>query len=141
MELRGNYRKTSAECRNFLQRKALVVDERPDSLEYYAAMLGAYGYQVRRCGAYCEGVRCLSNDTFDLVIVSPGTPKFEGSCVLKRAVEIDRSLPVIVVARCLDMGSYIEAMQLGAKDYLVEPLTAWEVDRLLPPGPCLRAAA
>ncbi len=61
--------------------------------------------------------------------------------MLKRAVEVDRSLPVVVVARCLDMGSYVEAMQLGAKDYLVEPLTAWDVGRLLPPQPCLSAAA
>jgi FixJ family two-component response regulator len=58
-----------------------------------------------------------------------------------KLVEIDRSLPVVVVARCLDMGSYVEAMQLGAADYLVEPLTAWEVGPLLPPLPCLRAAA
>jgi len=75
------------------------------------------------------------------VIVSQGTPKFEGSCVVKRAVEVDRSLPVVVVARSLDMGSYIEAMQLGARDYLVEPLTAGETGRLLPPRRCLRAAA
>ena len=104
-------------------------------------MLEAYGYQVRRCGAYGEGVRCLGKDTFDFVIVSQGTAKFEGSCVLKRAVEIDHSLPVFVVARCLDMGSYMEAMQLGATDYFVEPLTAWEAARLLPPQSCLRAAA
>jgi DNA-binding NtrC family response regulator len=141
MELRGNEQKTIGTCRSFPQRKALVVDERPDGLEYYATMLEAYGYQVRRCGTYCEGVRCLGNEAFDFVIVSQGTPKFEGSCVLKRAVEIDRGLPAIVVARCLDMGSCIEAMQLGATDYLVEPLTAWEVGRLLPPRPCLRAAA
>jgi DNA-binding NtrC family response regulator len=141
MELRGNYQKTIGTCRSFPQRKALVVDECPDGLEYYATMLEAFGYQVRRCGAYGEGVCCLGNETFEFVIVSQGTPKFKGSRVLKRAVEIDRGLPVVVVARCLDMGSYIEAMQLGATDYLVEPLTAWEVGRLLPPQPCLRAAA
>jgi DNA-binding NtrC family response regulator len=141
MELRGNYQKTIGGCGNFPHRKALVVDERPDGLEYYAAMLEAYGYQVRRCGAYCEGVRCLGNETFDFVIVSQGTPKFEGSCVLKEAVEIDRSLPVVVVARCLDMGCYIEAMQLGATDYLVEPLATWEIRRLLPPQPYLSTAA
>jgi two-component system KDP operon response regulator KdpE len=141
MELRGNYQKTIGKCRSFPQPKALVVDERPDSLEYYAAMLEAYGYQVRRCGVYCEGARCLGNEAFDFVIVSQETPRFEGSCVLKRAVEIDRGLPVIVVARCLDMGSYIEAMQLGATDYLVEPVTAWEIHRLLPPQPYQRAAA
>ena len=141
MELRRNQQKTIEPCGNFPQRKALVVDERPDGLEHYAAMLEAYGYQVRRCGAYGEGLRRLGNETFDLVIVSQGTPKFEGSCVLTQAVEIDRSLPVIVVAPCLDMGCYIEAMQLGATDYLVEPLTAWEIQRLLPSQPCQRAAA
>jgi len=141
MELRGNYVKTSGRTRNLPQRKALVVDERPDGLEYYAAMLEAYGYQVRRCGACCEGIRCLGDESFDFVIVSQGTSKFEGSCVLERAVEIDRSLPVFVVARRLDMGAYVEAMQLGATDYVVEPLTAWEVGRLLPPQPGLRAAA
>jgi DNA-binding NtrC family response regulator len=141
MEVKSNYQKASGGCGSFLQPKALVVDEHPDSLEYYAAMLEGCGYQVRRCGAYCEGVRCLDNEPFDFVIVSQGTPKFEGSCVVKRAVEIDRRLPVVVVARCLDMGSYIEAMQLGATDYLVEPLTAWDVGRLLPPQPCLSAAA
>jgi DNA-binding NtrC family response regulator len=141
MEPRGTYQKTIGGRGSFPQRKALVVDERPDGLEYYAAMLEAYGYQVRRCGAFGEGVRCLGNETFDFVIVSQGTAKFEGSCVLKRAVEIDRSLPVFVVARRLDMGSYMEAMQLGATDYFVEPLTTWEVARLLPPQSCLRAAA
>jgi DNA-binding response OmpR family regulator len=98
-------------------------------------MLEAYGYQVRRCGTYHEGVHCLGNEAFDFVIVSQGSAKFKGRCVLKRAVEIDRSLPVLVVARCLDLGAYIEAMQLGARDYLVQPLTAWEVGRLLPPQP------
>ena len=141
MELRGNCNEPSVGTRAFPQRKALVVDERPDGLEFYAAMLEGFGYQVRRCGAYGEGVRCLDDETFDFVIVSQGTPRFEGSCVLKRAIEIDRSLPVVVVAQYLDMGCYIEAMQLGATDYLVEPFTAWEVGRLLPPQPCLKAAA
>ena len=136
MQPRGNY----GGCRSFHQPKALVVDDRPDALEYYAALLEAYGYQVRRFALYGEAVRCLGKEMFDFVIVNQGTTKFEGSCVLKRAVEIDRSLPVVVVARCLDMGSYIEAMQLGATDYLVEPLTAGEVGRLLPPPPCLKAA-
>ena len=141
MELRGNYQKAIGGRGHFPQCKALVVDERPDGLEYYAVMLEQCGYEVRRCGDYGEGVRSLDKETFDFVIVSQGSTKFEGSCVLTRAIEIDRRLPVVVVAGCLDMRSYIEAMQLGATDYLVEPLTAREVGRLLPPQPCLRVAA
>jgi len=141
MELRGNYQRMSAGPDDFLQHKALVVDECPEVLEYYSTMLEGYGYQVRCCGTYSEGFRCLGKEAFDFVIVGQGTPKFEGSCVLKRALEVDRNLPVVVVARCLDMGAYMEAMQLGARDYLVEPVTAWEIGRLLPPQPCLSAAA
>ena len=141
MDLRCDYEKTSARAYCLPQPTALVVDECPEVLEYYSTMLEAYGYQVRRCGAYPEGLRCLGKEAFDFVIVGQGTPKFEGGCVLKRAVEADCSLPVVAVARCLDMGAYIEAMQLGARDYLVEPVTAWEIGRLLPPQPCLSAAA
>jgi DNA-binding NtrC family response regulator len=111
--------------------KALLVNEYPEDLHFYSTILEAYGYEVRRCSSYHEGVRCLGDQAFDFVIVSQGTPNFEGSWVLMRATEANPSLPVLVVARCLNVDCYEEAMQLGALDYLVEPLTAWEVGRLL----------
>ena len=110
---------------------ALLVGEDPDDLRYYRRILEGYGYRVRLCNSYLDCVRCLADDVFDFVMVSQGTPKFEGSCVLKRATETNRSLPVLIVARCVDMGCYLEAMQLGAVDYLVEPLTILEIGRVL----------
>jgi len=135
MEVTSNCEKTMAGGGWFPPPKALVVVECPRDLGYYSATLEAYGYQVRGCSTYGEGVRCLGNEDFDFVIVSQGSSKFEGGCVLKRAIEIDHHLPVLVVSRCLDMGCYLEAIQLGAKDYLVQPLTAWEIGRLLPAQP------
>ncbi len=81
----------------------------------------------------------MADDVFEFVMVSQGTPKFEGSRVLKRAAEINRSLPVLVVARCLDMSCYLEAMQLGAVDYLVEPLTVLEIGRVLENHPPIQS--
>jgi DNA-binding NtrC family response regulator len=107
------------------------VGEDPGDLRYYCHILEEYGYRVRICNSYPEGVRCLADEIFDFVMVSQGSPNFEGSCVLKRATETNRSLPVLVVARCVDMGCYLEAMQLGALDYLVEPLTVLEIGRVL----------
>jgi DNA-binding NtrC family response regulator len=121
--------------------KALLVDEYPEDLQYYFNILDAHGYRVKACSSYQEGVRCLGDEVFDFVVVSQGTPKFEGSCVLERATEANRGLPVLVVARCLDMGCYLEAMQLGAVDYLVEPLTVWEVSRVLENHPTKRSMA
>lgn len=141
MGSRGTYQEVSAQPRCVPRRKALLVDEHPEDLQYYFNILEAYGYRVRACNSYQEGVRWLGNEVFDIVIVSQGTPKFEGICVLERAIEVNRSLPVLVVARCLDMGCYLEAMQLGAVDYLVEPLTVWEVGRVLESYPPVRSIA
>ena len=131
MVSRGTYPEASAQPLRVAKGKALLVDEYPEDLQYYFNILDGHGYRVRACSSYQEGVRCLGDEVFDFVMVSQGTPKFEGSCVLERAIEVNRRLPVLVVARCLDMGCYLEAMQLGAVDYLVEPLTVWEVGRVL----------
>jgi len=131
MGLRGDDQEASARPRGVSRGKALLVNECPEDLHFYSTVLDAYGYRVRRCSSYYEGVRCLSDEFFDCVIVSQGTPNFEGSWVLMRAIEVNPRLPVLVVARCLDMDCYLEAMELGALDYLVEPLTVWEIGRLL----------
>jgi len=114
------------------------VGEDSGALRHYRSILERHGYRVRMCNSYQEGVNSLADRVYHFVMVSQGTPRFEGSCVLKRAAEINRSLPVLVVARFLDMGCYLEAMQLGAVDYLVEPLSVSELGRVLenhPPAP------
>ena len=119
MGLRRDNPKACARPRGMSRGKALLVDEYPEDLQCYSTILEAYGYEVQRCSSYHEGVRCLGEEAFDFVIVSQGTHTFEGSWVLMRAVEVNPSLPVLVVARCLDMDSYLDAMQLGAVDYFV----------------------
>ncbi|MCL5005107.1 MAG: response regulator [Acidobacteria bacterium] len=110
--------------------KVLVIHEDPGELHYYCDVLEGFGCRVWACDSYQDGIHCLDDGAFDFVMVSQGTPSFEGRCVLERAVVIDRLLPVLVVARCLDMMCYLESMQLGAVDYLVEPITASEIGRV-----------
>ena len=59
---------------------------------------------------------------FDFVIVSQGTSAFEGRTLLDRATAQNRHRPTLVVTRCYDMHCYLEAMQLGAIDYLEKPI-------------------
>jgi DNA-binding NtrC family response regulator len=121
--------------------KALLVVEESEALHYYCNLLEGWGYQVRACHSYEEGVCCLGSEVFDFVMVSQGSRQFEGRCVVERAIEIDRHLPVVVVARCLDMTCYLEAMQLGAVDYLAEPVTVSEMGRVLGNHPPIRSKA
>ena len=121
--------------------KALLVVEEPEALHYYRNILEGLGYQVRACHSYKEGVCRLGSEVFDFVMVSQGSRQFEGRCVVERAIEIDRRLPVLVVARALDMPCYLEAMQLGAVDYLAEPVTVSEMGRVLGTHPPIRSKA
>jgi len=53
-----------------------------------------------------------------MVVVAQGSPAFEGRQVLARALEADPERPVLIVARTLDIDCYMEAMEMGAADYL-----------------------
>jgi DNA-binding response OmpR family regulator len=107
----------------------LLVDEDREDLHYYGVILQEYGYRVRGSESYEEGTRLVGSEPFDFIIVSQGGPNFEGRCVLERAIQMDDRPPVLVVARCLDMQCYLEAMQLGAVDYLAEPVNMQELGR------------
>src|ERR1035438_1996378 len=111
--------------------KALLVGEDPGDFQYYGSILEVCGYHVRACSTFREGVLRLSAEAFDFMVVIQGTPGFDGRDVLKRAVESNQSLPVLVVARCRDADYCMEAMELGAADYLIEPVTVSVMIRVL----------
>lgn len=109
----------------------LVMDEDADDLKSLSSLLEWQGFDVHACGTYADALRWLESEVFDFVIVSQGGPNFEGRSVLERAIEIDRRIPVLVLARCVNIGCYIESMQLGALDYLEKPLAPQELLQLV----------
>ncbi len=117
--------------RNYMRGTVLLVDEDREDFRYFSAILEKQGYEVRGSDSFEEGTRLLDSEAFDFIIVSQGTPRFEGRRVLERANQIDRHLPFMVVARCLDMECYLEAMQLGAVDYLAQPVSAHDLERVV----------
>ena len=122
---------TSVGRRLHPSRKVLLVDPNSRDLEYYRSVLLGQGHAVRASASYSEGTILLNRDTFDLIIVNQGSRNFEGRVLVEQAIEIDRHLPVLVLTECLDIGCYLEAMQLGAADYVEKPLRADEVARLV----------
>jgi DNA-binding response OmpR family regulator len=105
----------------------LVVEEDRSDLFRYCALLRRRGYRVCCSCSYAEGEACLDSGPVDFVVVSQGSPAFEGRGVLLRAIEKDRHTPVLVLTRAADMNCYLEAMQLGALDYLEKPVSAGEL--------------
>ena len=110
---------------------ALLVIEEPKILESYGSWVRGRGYQVLGCNTPAEGINFLETEDVSLVIVSQGTSSFEGPRVLERSLKLHPDVPVLIVARVLDMRCYFEAMDLGAMDYLERPEPedmAWVID-------------
>lgn len=98
--------------------RTLLVDEDPSDIRYYYGVLRAMDHEVVICESYAEALALLEREAFDMVVVGQGSPAFEGRQVLSRSVEIRPQIPVLVVARTLDIDCYLEAMEIGAAGYL-----------------------
>ena len=109
----------------------LLVVEDLEHLESVRRVIQGIGCSVQVCNSYTEGIHQLLSGAFDIIVVGQGSRNFEGRCVLEQATEFNRRLPVVVVARHLEMECYLEAMQLGAVDYLAEPFGGAEIARVI----------
>ena len=109
----------------------LLILEEPQDLEIYGTFLRDMGYETLMCNSPGEGINSLETESVSLVIVGQDTPAFEGRQVLERSLQLHPEVPVLVVARVLDMHYYLDAMDLGAIDYLERPEPhdlAWVVE-------------
>lgn len=107
--------------------KVLLVEPDARDRQSYSGILQQRGFEICACASYQDGVRCLESGPIDLVLIDQGSSAFEGRILLEHAMMIDRHLPVVVLTRCVDMNCYLEAMQLGAVDYLEKPLAPEEI--------------
>jgi DNA-binding response OmpR family regulator len=118
------------------QKRILIVDGDARDRERYAMQLRDRGFSVRACSSYEEGGRYLDHEKYDLVIVDQGGPAFEGKAIAARSIRKDPRVPVLVITRHHNMASYLDAMQLGASDYLEKPIPIhdllWRIDTYLP---------
>jgi hypothetical protein len=97
---------------------------------------GAAAHQTGRVDALLHRGRRRRNPqtgfwAFDFIIAGQGSRFFEGRGVVERAVEINRQLSVVVVARQFEMECDLEAMQLGAVDCVADPSVGAEIARLM----------
>lgn len=109
--------------------RILLVDEDLQDLGYYRRMLHDCGFKVEACADFEEAAHLLEVAKFDCIVASQGGPGFEGRLVLENSVARDRYRPVVIMSRHHDIACYLEAMQLGAVDYLEKPLSALEIKR------------
>lgn len=81
------------------------------------------GCQVKTTNNGQTALEEIIRDHYDLVITDMNLPQGDGLGLLKRIKEVNASLPVIFISANAGVKEAVEAMKLGAKDFLLKPLT------------------
>ncbi len=106
-----------------MNEKILVVDDEPDLLELVRDTLEMAGYTVITASDGEEGLKSITEDSPDLVILDIKMPKIDGMQVLERVRKNPRlnELPIIMLTSLKGEGIIREAREVGANDYIVKP--------------------
>jgi two-component system response regulator AtoC len=109
----------------------LIVDDDPGFRKLLETILLGEGYAVETAGSVGEAVRAGGKRKFDLVISDIKLPDGDGLQVLRWWSENMPETPVVMITGFGTVASAVEAMKLGAVDYLGKPLSSPDELRLL----------
>jgi two-component system, NtrC family, response regulator PilR len=102
--------------------RILVVDDEKSMIEFLEYMLRKEGYQVESSSNVKLALEAIANGTgFDLVISDIRMPELDGLEFLKFARSEDPDIPFIFVTAHATSETAIEALKLGAYDYITKP--------------------
>ncbi len=103
--------------------RVLVVEDEPSMRELLMIMLESQGYDVCGVETYDDAVNKLKNGLWDLVITDLwlNDDRQGGIKVLRQAQDADGFISSIVITAHSSVDTAVEAMKLGAYDYLIKP--------------------
>ena len=89
--------------------------------------LGKKGFVVRSSSSVSDAKRKLGEEAFDLVISDLRLPDSDGIDLLKWLKNTHSSLPLIMMTSYAEIQTAVQAMKLGAADYIAKPLNPDEL--------------
>lgn len=101
----------------------LVAEDEPGSAEYLRVLLEGRGHEVRLVANGLEALLALEARPFDLVITDLRMPAMDGFELLSHLAQRWPDLPAIVLSANEDVEDVVEAVRLGAINYLLKPAT------------------
>jgi len=103
-------------------KRILVVDDEENAREALSKILTHDGYEVTSAGNGLEALNYLRSNNVELIITDLNMPEMNGLMFLR---ELNRSYPtskVIMVTAYGEVESYLEAITLGAFEYINKPV-------------------
>ena len=109
--------------------RILVVDDEPSIRKYLQTLLEVDGYEVHTVNSGSAALELLgSGDRPDFIILDVLMPEMDGVETLRRMMQMDRGLNVVMLSCSNEVTTVVEAIRIGANDYLTKPFEKSELD-------------
>jgi len=109
--------------------RILIVEDERAQRDALAQFLGRSEYSVDAVATGEEAVDALTRGSYGVLITDLRLQGMDGLSVVRRAHELDEELGVLLITAYASVDSAVEALRLGAHDYLLKPLILEEVAR------------
>jgi two-component system KDP operon response regulator KdpE len=106
--------------------RVLVVDDEAAILRFLKPALEANGYEMTSAGTVAEALKRTAAESPDIVLLDLGLPDGDGKDVIRQARQWS-DLPIIVLSARERETEKIEALDLGADDYVNKPFNVGEL--------------
>jgi two-component system response regulator HydG len=110
--------------------RILVVDDQEMMRDSLVATLAREGHEVVACADPSVAVSRLQQGRYDLLVTDLKMPKMSGIELLTEAKKLRPDLPVVLMTAFATVNTAVEAMKLGAYDYIQKPFDGEQI-RLL----------
>ena len=107
--------------------RVLVVDDERSMRELLSIMLKQAGHDVTLAEGGAQAIEALTREPFDLVITDLRMRDVDGLAVLRSAKEQSPQTVVLVITAFASTETAVEAMKLGAYDYITKPFKMDEI--------------
>lgn len=110
--------------------KILIVDDDEGLIHFLRRFFAKEGYDVRDCGNGQAALELIAEEPFDLILLDYKMPGLNGLDTLREVRRSQVKTPVIIMTAYGTTDTAIEAMKLGAYDYLPKPFDRQELQRI-----------
>jgi two-component system, OmpR family, KDP operon response regulator KdpE len=101
--------------------RVLVVDDEPAIRRFLRAGLGAQGYVITDLEYGLPALDVARRNGADLIVLDLGLPDIDGLQVIRRIRAAGSAVPIVVLSSRGDEAAKVEALDLGADDYVTKP--------------------
>ncbi len=105
----------------------MIIDDEPTIRQSFAFLLDDHDYKTIQAANGREGLEIFEHEKVDLILVDLRMPEIDGLKVLSRIKLISPNTPLIVISGTGSIGDAVEALHLGAWDYLLKPIQEYSL--------------